>query len=177
MVNRKDRLTDKDYKIISDHAGNAENYQQNHTIEVGQHTLTVNDFLKIDHQLYGLTMQQEQSGEFIVAFHCPLPKQMTVTSTQDVQTATQSLLKTDYAYPIERKSLAGKQDHVFLKGRNTSRTSVRSTRMQPSISLDKRLPVLFVLTLRQNSQLSKKPSHSIAQIYGAAWHFPFSKKQ
>ncbi|MDR4200147.1 hypothetical protein ACUXP3_002757 [Bacillus altitudinis] len=117
MVNRKDRLTDKDYKIISDHAGNAENYQQNHTIEVGQHTLTVNDFLKIDHQLYGLTMQQEQSDEFIVAFHCPQPKQMTVTSTQDVQTATQSLLKTDYAYPIERKSLAGKQDHAFFKGK------------------------------------------------------------
>ena len=101
MVNRKDRLTDKDYKIISDHAGNAENYQQNHTIEVGQHTLTVNDFLKIDHQLYGLTMQQEQSDEFIVAFHCPLPKQMTVTSTQDVQTATQSLLKRIMPTPLK----------------------------------------------------------------------------
>ena len=117
MVNRKDRLTDKDYKIISDHAGNAENYQQHHTIEIGQQTLTVHDFLKIDHKLYGLMMQQEHSDEFIVAFHCPLPNQMTVTSTQDVQTATQSLLKTDYAYPIERKSLAGNQEHVFFKGK------------------------------------------------------------
>lgn len=117
MVNRKDRLTDKEYKIISDHAGNIDNYQLHHTIETGQQTLTVHDFLKIDHKLYGLTMQQEHSDEFIVAFHCPLPKQMTVTSSQDVQSATQSLLKTDYAYPIERKSLAGNQDHVFFKGK------------------------------------------------------------
>ena len=59
MVNRKDRLTDKEYKIISDHAGNIDNYQQHHTIEIGQQTLTVHDFLKVDHQLYGLTMQPE----------------------------------------------------------------------------------------------------------------------
>ncbi|MED1748603.1 MULTISPECIES: hydrolase [Bacillus] len=117
MVNRKDRLTDKEYKIISDHAGDIDNYQQHHTIEIGQQTLTVHDFLKIDHKLYGLMMQQEHSDEFIVAFHCPLPNQMTVTSSQDVQTAAQSLLKTDYAYPIERKSLAGNQEHVFFKGK------------------------------------------------------------
>ncbi|BBP93580.1 hypothetical protein BsIDN1_71980 [Bacillus safensis] len=85
MVNRKDRLTDKEYKIISDHAGNIDNYQQHHTIEIGQQTLTVHDFLKIDRKLYGLTMQPEQSDEFIVAFHCPLPHQMTVSSKQDVQ--------------------------------------------------------------------------------------------
>ncbi|UUD42755.1 hydrolase [Bacillus pumilus] len=117
MVNRKDRLTDKEYKIISDHAGDIDNYQQHHTIEIGQQTLTVHDFLKIDHKLYGLMMQQEHSDEFIVAFHCPLPNKMTVTSSQDVQTAAQSLLKTDYAYPIERKSLAGNQEHVFFKGK------------------------------------------------------------
>ncbi|MGX9292056.1 hydrolase [Bacillus sp. A015] len=117
MVNRKDRLTDKEYKIISDHAGDIDNYQQHHTIEIGQQTLTVHDFLKIDHKLYGLMMQQEHSDEFIVAFHCPLPNQMTVTSSQDVQTAAQSLLKTDYAYPIERKSLAGNQEHVFFRGK------------------------------------------------------------
>lgn len=117
MVNRKDRLTDKDYKIISDHAGNADNYQQHHTIEMSQQTLTVHDFLKIDSKLYGLTMQQEHSDEFIVAFHCPLPQQMTVSSPQDVQMAAHSLLKTDYAYPIERKSLARNQDHVFFKGK------------------------------------------------------------
>ncbi|MFP3326450.1 hydrolase, partial [Planococcus sp. SIMBA_160] len=76
----KDRLTDKEYKIISDHAGDIDNYQQHHTIEIGQQTLTVHDFLKIDHKLYGLMMQQEHSDEFIVAFHCPLPNQMTVTS-------------------------------------------------------------------------------------------------
>ena len=46
-------------------------------------------------------MQQEQSDEFIVAFHCPLPKQMTVTSTQDVQTATQSLLKRIMPTPLK----------------------------------------------------------------------------
>ncbi|MCW1836927.1 hydrolase [Bacillus xiamenensis] len=117
MVNRKDRLTDKEYKIISDHAGNADNYQQHHTIEIGQQTLTVHDFLQIDHQLYGLTMQHERSDEYIVAFHCPLPKQMKVTSSQDVHTAALSLLKTDYVYPIERKSLSGNQDHVFFKGK------------------------------------------------------------
>ncbi|NWF41307.1 hydrolase [Bacillus sp. 8A6] len=117
MVNRKDRLTDKEYKIISDHAGNIDNYQQHHTIEIGQQTLTVHDFLKIDRKLYGLTMQPEQSDEFIVAFHCPLPHQMTVSSKQDVHNAAQSLLKTDYAYPIERKSLDGNQDHVFFKGK------------------------------------------------------------
>lgn len=117
MVNRKDRLTDKEYKIISDHAGNIDNYQQHHTIEIGQQTLTVHDFLKIDQKLYGLTMQPEQSDELIVAFHCPLPNQMTVTSPQDVHNAAKTLLKTDYAYPIERKSLEGNQDHVFFKGK------------------------------------------------------------
>ncbi|MDM5300044.1 hydrolase [Bacillus pumilus] len=117
MVNRKDRLTDKDYKIISDHAGNIANYQQHHTIEMSQQTLTVHDFLKVDHKLYGLTLKQEHADEFIVAFHCPIPQQMAVSSPQDVQMAAQSLLKTDYAYPIERKSLSGHQDHVFFKGK------------------------------------------------------------
>ncbi|WP_353854118.1 hydrolase [Bacillus sp. Bos-x628] len=117
MVNRKDRLTDKDYKIISDHAGNITNYQQHHTIEMSQQTLTVHDFLKIDHKLYGLTMQQEHADELVVAFHCPMPDQITVKSPQDIQIAAHSLLKTDYAYPIERKSLDGNQDHVFFKGK------------------------------------------------------------
>ncbi|MFS0657009.1 hydrolase [Bacillus sp. 179-C3.3 HS] len=117
MVIGKDRLTDKDFKIISDHAGNLANYQQNHTIEMSQQTLTVHDFLKIDHTLYGLTMQQEHADELIVAFHCPRPQQMGVSSSQDVQQAVHSLIKTDYAYPIERKSLSGNQDHVFFKGK------------------------------------------------------------
>lgn len=177
MVNRKDRLTDKDYKIISDHAGNIANYQQHHTIEMSQQTLTVHDFLKVDHKLYGLTLKQEHADEFIVAFHCPIPQQMAVSSPQDVQMAAQSLLKTDYAYPIERKSLSGHQDHVFLKGRNTLNRSASSIQMQPSISLDRLLQVLFALILQHSSPLSKKRSPLIALIYGAAYRHLYSKRR
>ncbi|MGE6630715.1 hydrolase [Bacillus sp. NPDC077027] len=135
MVNRKDRLTDKDYKIISDQASNLDNYQHHNTIEISQQqTLTVQDFLKIENDLYGLTLKSDQADEMIIAFHCPTPNGTTISSLQDVQTAAQSLLKTDLSYPIENKTLAGKENHVFFKG-NDYVKNISSSHPKVSIKL------------------------------------------